>query len=131
MGVDAKTSTFATLIEAQPAIDKGWMPAGLPRSSYEIRAAYVPDSWQRWGIINFPPADAEQLRGLLQPDEISLAGLRCDVPGRIEWWPVQLRQQLDAERIASTGAKAYSSRSGTLVFVVNWTQGRAYYWTTG
>lgn len=130
-GVNAKTFTFATLAEAQPAIDKGWMPPGLPSSSYEIRAAYVPDGWQRWGIINFPAEGAAELRRLLQAEEISLAGIRCDVPGRIEWWPVQLRQQLDGERIASTGAKAYRSRSGTVIFVVNWAQGRAYYWTTG
>lgn len=130
-GVDAETSTFATLAEAQPAIQQGWIPPGLPSSSYEIRAAYVPDGWERWGIINFPAAGAAELRGLLRLEEISLAGLRCDVPGRIEWWPVQLRQQLDAERIASTGVKAYRSRSGALIFVVNWAQGRAYYWTTG
>ena len=129
MGIDAKTASFATLAEAQPAIDRGWIPAGLPRRAYELRAAYVSDSWQRWGIINFPAENASELRGLLHSDEISLAGIRCDVPGRIEWWPVQLRQELDAERIAATGAKAYRSRSGNLIWVVNWAQGRAYYWT--
>lgn len=130
-GVNAKTSTYATMAEAQPAIDQGFMPAGLPSSSYEIRAAYVPDGWQRWGIINFPQAATAELRSFLKPEEVSLAGLRCDVPGRIEWWPVQLRDQLDAERIAATGAKAYRSHTGNLIVVVNWTQGRAYYWTLG
>ena len=129
--VNAKTSSYATLAEAQPAIDQGWIPTGLPSSSYEIRAAYVPDGWQRWGIINFPPAGTADLRSLLKPEEISLAGVTCDVPGRIEWWPVQLRNQLDAERIAATGAKAYRSRAGNLIVVVNWPQGRAYYWTLG
>jgi hypothetical protein len=127
--VDAKTATFATLAEATPAVDRGWVPAGLPNRSYELRAAYVPDSWQRWGIINFPAESSGELRALLQPDEISLAGVRCDVPGRIEWWPVQLRHELDADRIAATGAKAYRGRSGNLIWVVNWSQGRAYYWT--
>jgi len=127
-GVDAKTATFGTLAEASSAIARGWMPVGLPSRSYELRAAYVPDSWQRWGIINFPAEAAAELRALLEPDEISLAGVRCEIPGRIEWWPVQLRQQLDAERIAATGAKAYRSRSGNLIWVVNWPQGRAYYW---
>ena len=131
IGVNAKTATFATLAEAQPAIDRGWIPRDLPRAAYEIRAAYVPDGWQRWGIINFPAAGAAELRALLQPEEISLQGIRCDVPGRIEWWPVQLRQDLDAERIAATGAKAYRALTGNLIFVVNWSQGRAYYWTTG
>ena len=130
-GLKTKTATFATLAEAAPAIAQGWIPEGLPSRSYELRAAYVPNGWQRWGIINFPAAAGDELRGLLQPDEISLAGMRCDVPGRIEWWPVQLRHQLDAERIAATGAKAYRARDRNLIFVVNWTQGRAYYWTTG
>ena len=129
-GVNAQTASFATLAEAQSAIDRGWMPAGLPSSAYEIRAAYAPDDWQRWGIINFPPADAAELQAILEPQEISLSGMRCNVPGRIEWWPVQLRQDLDAEKIAATGNKAYRARSGKLIFVVNWTQGRAYYWTT-
>ena len=130
-GVSTKTASFATLAEAQPAVDKGWVPSGLPPSAYELRAAYVPDGWQRWGIINFPSHDAESLRTLLEPAEISLEGMRCDVPGRIEWWPVQLRHDLDAARIAATGAKAYRARENRFIFVVNWTQGRAYYWTTG
>ena len=130
-GLNTKTATFATLAEAAPAIAQGWIPKGLPSGAYELRAAYVPGGWQRWGIINFPPAAGDELRGLLQPQELSLAGMRCDVPGRIEWWPVQLRHQLDSERITATGAKAYRARDPNLIFVVNWTQGRAYYWTTG
>lgn len=130
-GVNAKTATYASLAEAQPAVAQGWVPDGLPRSSYELRAAYVPDGWQRWGIINFPADGAGELRALLQPEEISLSGVRCDIPPRIEWWPVQLRRALDDERIKATGAKAYRSRTGNMVFVVNWAQGRAYYWTIG
>ena len=130
-GVNAKTATYANLADAAPAIQRGWVPADLPPSSYELRVAYVPDGWQRWGIINFPTAAGDQLRALLQPDEVSLAGLRCDIPSRIEWWPVQLRQELDPERIAATGAKAYRAKQPDLIWVVNWSQGRAYYWTTG
>ena len=130
-GINAKTASFASLAEARSAIDRGWVPNELPRSSYELRVAYVPESWQRWGIINFPAATGDELRAVLQPEELSLAGVRCEVPGRIEWWPVQLRENLDAERIAMTGAKAYRGRRGNLIWVVNWPQGRAYYWTTG
>ena len=127
-GMNVKTASYANMTEARPAIDAGWMPQGLPASAFEIRAAYDTDSSHRWGIINFPATDAGALRGLLQPEEISLMGIRCDVPGRIEWWPVQLRNNLDDERIKATGATAYRSRSGNLLFVVNWAQGRAYYW---
>ena len=129
-GLDTKTASFATLAEAQPAIERGWVPAGLPPASFELHAAYAPDGWQRWGIVNFPPAQADALRARLQPAEISLAGLRNDIPPRIEWWPVQLRQELDMERIGATGAKAYRDSDGKLIWVVNWPQGRAYYWST-
>ena len=127
-GTNVKTATYANMTEARPAIEAGWMPQGLPASAFEIRAAYDPESWERWGIINFPEAEAGVLRGLLQPEEISLTGVRCEIPGRVEWWPVQLRSDLDDERIKATGAKAYRSRSRNLIVVVNWAQGRAYYW---
>ena len=130
-GGSAKTASFATVAEARSAIDQGWIPVELPPRAYELRAAYVPDGWQRWGIINFREDSAAELRDLLQPAEISLAGIRCDVPPRIEWWPVLLRQDLDAERITATGAKAYRGRSANVIWLINWRQGRAYYWTTG
>lgn len=132
-GLKAKTMTWGTLAEARAAgaIDQGWVPSGLPESVYELRAAYVPDGWQRWGIINFPADGANGVRDLLQPGELALDGMRCDIPGRIEWWPVLLREELDSERVKATGARAYRSRDGRMIFLVNWTQGRAYYWTTG
>ena len=132
-GLKAKTMSYGTLAEARTAgaIDKGWVPADLPESVFELRVAYVPEGWQRWGIINFLPTAADGVRALLQTEELPLRGMRCDIPGRIEWWPVLLREKLDAERIGATGARAYRSRQGNMVFVVNWTQGRAYYWTTG
>src|SRR5687767_3239827 len=60
-GLNTRTATFGTLAEAQPAVERGWVPAGLPPGSFELRAAYVPDSWQRWGIVNFPPREADAL----------------------------------------------------------------------
>ena len=74
------------------------------------------------------PAEQDALRALLQPGEISLTGEHCDTPGRIEWWPVLLRGALDAERLAATGIQGYRARSGNLLFAINWSQGRAYYW---
>lgn len=126
------TAMFATVDEARAsgAIDKGWMPRDLPQEAYELRAAYALDGSRRWGLFNFPPEHADGLRSRLQPEEVSLAGTVMDVPGRIEWWPVILRGQLDAERIQATGLRAYRSRDASLVFAVNWSQGRAYYWST-
>jgi hypothetical protein len=128
-GLNVQTATYANMQEAQPAVDAGLMPRGLPRSAFELRAAYVPDGRERWGLFNFPAEGADQLRALTDPTEISLTGVRCAIPPRVEWWPVQLRQSLDDERVKATGAKAYRAKNDGLLFIVNWAQGRAYYFT--
>ena len=130
-GANVFTANYANMAEAQPAVDQGLMPAGLPKTAFELRAAYVPNTSERWGLFNFPPEGAAELRAMLNPDEISLSGIRCTIPPRIEWWPVQLRKALDDERVKATGAKAYRSKTGDMIFVVNWPQGRAYYLTPG
>ena len=42
--LNAKTMSYGTMAEARAAgaIDKGWVPAGLPDSVFELRVAYVP-----------------------------------------------------------------------------------------
>ena len=129
-GLNSQTYSFATLDEARQAgaIANGWLPEGLPRSSHDIRVAEVPNTSQHWGIINFPQSEESTLRGLLQEKEAPLDGVDCDVPARIEWWPVVLRGELDPGHVTATGLKAYRSKSGGLMFAVNWMQGRAYYW---
>jgi hypothetical protein len=131
--VNVQTDSFATMAEARErgAVSRGWVPAFLPERAYEIRAAYDTNGPRRWGILNFRPEDAQAVRGLLLPGETSLAGWRMDIPARIEWWPVALRNELDAETIAATGLRAYKTSTGDYVFAVNWSQGRAYYWRAG
>ena len=130
-GIKAQTNSFATLDEARQAgaIADGRMPPGLPPGSHDIREGHVPDTPQRWGLFEFPHAEEPSLRGLLQADEISVDGQRCEVPARIEWWPVMLRGQLDGSRLATTGIRMYRAKEGNLLFAVNWGQGRAYYWS--
>lgn len=125
-----QTATYATLAEARAAgaIDNGRVPSILPGGAYELRAAFAISGHERWGLFNFREGDAEALRAVLQPGQISLAGTEMEIPGRIEWWPVILRGRLDAERIKTTGLEAYPSFNGGLVVAVNWKQGRAYYW---
>ena len=129
-GINAQTNSFATLAEARQAgaIANGWIPEGLPAGSHDIREAHVPGTPERWGIIDFPQSEEASLRALLQPDEISLDGQRCEIPGRIEWWPLMLRGTLDGARLSGTGIRAYRAKNGGLMFAVNWSQGRAYFW---
>jgi hypothetical protein len=129
-GINSQTNSFATLAEARQAgaIAQGWIPEGLPPGSHDLREAHLPGTARRWGIVNFPESEADALRALLDTGEISLDGRRCDAPARIEWWPIVLRGDLNGERIAATGIRSYRSKDGQLIFAVNWTQGRAYYW---
>ena len=129
--IDVVTASYATLDEAKKAgaIERGWVPDGLPPGTTEIRDAHDLDSNRHWGLFLFPRSEGDVLRRLLQPDEATLAGRTTDIPGRVEWWPVLLRGALKHEQLAATGARAYAAKSGDLVFVINWNQGRAYYWT--
>lgn len=128
--LDVVTESYGTLDDARKAgaIERGWIPDGLPRGATELREAHDQDSNRQWGLFSFPPAEAAELKDVLQPEAISLAGTTIDIPARVEWWPVLLRGALDGEKIRSVGLRAYRSRDGRRLFLVNWEQGRAYYW---
>ena len=125
---DVVTEAYATLDEARAAgaLDRGWVPPGLPPGSYELREAHSLDSNRRWGLFNFPPAEGSALRALTGT-ESSVQGVDCAPPRRIEWWPVLLRESLQDERVRSAGLSTYAEAAGGLIFFVNWAQGRAYY----
>ncbi len=129
---DTETNAYATRAEAEAAgaIARGWVPRGLPDSAYEIREVHDVDSNQRWGLFNFAAADRDALRRILTPEEVSIAGVRSEPPpARIEWWPLIFRRDADPEQLKSAGLQAYRARDERLIVVVNWNQGRAYYWS--
>lgn len=127
---DVVTASYATLEEAvqEGAVVDGRLPLGLPPGTRDIREAHDRSSARRWGLFDFPQGEAAAL-GALLVGEVPFGGERCNPPRRIEWWPVQLRGQLDEERLVATGLRAYQTQSEDLLFAVNWRQGRAYYWT--
>lgn len=129
--VDVVTASYATLDEARraSAVQRGHIPEGLPPGSSDIREAFDTDTNRQWGLFSFPTAEAAHLKAILEETELPLTGQQCAAPRRIEWWPVLLRGQLDAERIHATGLRAYRSRDRERIFAVNWNQGRAYYWS--
>jgi hypothetical protein len=129
--VDVVTNAYATLDEARRAgaVQRGWVPDGLPPGTRELREAHNLDTNRRWGLFNFPPAEGDALKALLEPAELPLQGYQIEPPRRIEWWPLLLRGAIDGERLRSTGVRVYRARTGDMVFAVNWPQGRAYYWS--
>jgi hypothetical protein len=130
-GIKAQTHSYETLAEARQAgaIANGWIPEGLPDGSHDIREGHVPGTTQRWGLFEYSRAEEATLRALMEPEEIAVEGLPCDVPARIEWWPRVLRGPLDASKVAATGARVYRAKDRGVLFAVNWNQGRAYYWS--
>jgi hypothetical protein len=126
---DVVTASYSTMAEAREAGAAGReIPAGTPEGAHDIRVARDMDSGRHWGLFNFHPEDADGLRSLLQTDETSLEGVECDIPPRIEWWPILLRGPVRADQAKVAGLQSYRSREGGLLVVVNWKQGRAYYW---
>ena len=128
---DVVTETYATVEEAVSAgaVERGWVPRGLPPSTRELREAHDIDSNRRWGLFNFPPEEGDHLRKLIADPGQSgePKPLTCDIPARIEWWPVLLRGSIPADRVTDAGLSVHRTHDG-MNLVVNWKQGRAYYW---
>jgi hypothetical protein len=127
-GIETKTGVYATVAEARAAgaIERGWVPEGLPASVTDLREAHR-GADQQWGLFVFPPADGEAVRSLVGA-EITDTAPACDPPGRLEWWPRILRSPMDLAQLHSTGLRLYRGRDGRLTYAVNWRQGRAFYW---
>lgn len=129
--LEVVTNTYATMTEAMQAgaIERGWLPALVPAGAHDIREAHDQTApGRRWGLFSFRPEDAGAFRTMLGPER-SFAGVACDAPGRIEWWPLLLRGTLNAEQVAATGLKGYAPGGESLMVAVNWSQRRAYYWS--
>lgn len=128
-GVRSESDVFATLQEARAAgaIDHGWVPAGLPETTTDLRDAHVP-SGDHWGLFSFPPSDAAPLRALVG-EEITTSPPPCNPPGRFEWWPRMLRTPINLDAAHETGLHLYVSRDQRRTFAVNWQQGKGFYWS--
>lgn len=130
--LDVVTASYATLAEARQAgaVERGWIPSFVPPGAHELREAHDPDTNRQWGLFNFAASDDAVFRAAVRPEETSVEGHTCDVPRRIEWWPVMLRARLRDDQIRATGLVTYLAREPQgLVVAVNWKQRRAYYWT--
>lgn len=127
-GIDVQTGVYQTLDEARAAgaIERGWVPRGLPPSASDLREGHLDDG-RRWGVFSFDASHGDVLKTLLA-DEITTGAVECRAPGRLEWWPRLLRSPIDLQSARSAGLRLYRSRDGQLTYAVNWAQGRAFYW---
>jgi len=121
-----KIGVYNTLEDARAAgaISAGWVPDGLPSGVTELREGHLPDG-RHWGVFTFPRSADGAIKALAS-SEITPGTLTCDPPGRIEWWPRLVQSPVDVERVRGTGFRVYSG--GGRTWVINWGQGRAYYW---
>jgi len=124
----AKEGVYTNLAEARAdgAIAAGRVPDGLPADAADLRVGYLPDG-RHWGVFTFKPADEPAVRALLGP-EITAAAPDCDPPGRFEWWPRLLLSPINIGRVNATGFHLYTAHAPGVTYVINWGQGRAYYW---
>jgi hypothetical protein len=127
-GIELQTGVYQSVDEARAAgaIERGWVPDGLPGSAADLREGHLRDG-RRWGTFSFDVSESAALKKLVG-DEITTGPVTCDPPGRLEWWPHILRSPIDLPGVASTGLRLYRGRDPQLTFAVNWAQGRAYYW---
>jgi hypothetical protein len=128
--MEVVTNTYASMAEAAQvgAIERGWLPRLVPPGAHDIREAHDEAGGRRWGLFSFGPRDSDHIRAAVGAER-GFAGVECDAPGRIEWWPVLLRGTLNPEQVGATGLKGYAPAGDSLVVAVNWSQRRAYYWT--
>jgi hypothetical protein len=124
-----KVGVFDNVDEARAAgaVAAGWVPDALPKSASDLRVGHLPDG-RYWGVFTFPKADEPAVRALLG-DEIPAGTLTCDPPGRLEWWPRIVFTPVNVGQVRATGFRVYrGAGAATRTYVVNWGQGRAYYW---
>ena len=107
----------------------GDLPAGVPEGAHDIRMASDLNSSRRWGLFNFLQRMPRRFARCCRPRRCRSPASSAISRPRIEWWPM-LPQGLDAEQQRPPALKAVMrSRVGDLIVVVNWKQGRAYYWS--
>jgi hypothetical protein len=122
-----KVGVYDNVDEARAAgaVAAGWVPDALPTSASDLREGHLPDG-RYWGVFTFPRADEPAIRRLTG-EEIASGTLTCDPPRRLEWWPRIIQSPVNVDQVRATGFKLYRGTDAR-IYVVNWGQGRAYYW---
>lgn len=119
------------------AIEKGWIPNILPRSSYEIYERHDLDTNTAWLRFKFDKNDINELIAQIEevkPNEIYTVAFSSP---NIRWWPKDLNK--DSLTKGQPGLKLYKykrvlqyadnkQKIVPAFFVIDWSSSIAYYW---
>lgn len=102
--------SYPTLTSAEKdgAIDRGWLPDFLPRSSYTIRVVGDLSPARVWCAFEFRPSDLDRLLRIAKKVDV-LDPSVSHVPDPDEqWWPIVLKGNLDVGKIEKAGFRLYT-----------------------
>jgi hypothetical protein len=137
---DRFESSYLSLAEAKKdgAIDRGWVPDDiLPSSSRNIHEIHDLSPSREWCAFEVALNDSERLRKSLKSIDVLPWSVRNVRDPKVPWWPTALNGNLDAQRIRNQGFDLYaierpanSVQSFIMLFAVDWSKGRAFFYST-
>jgi len=124
--------------EKDGAITRGWIPDDiLPSSSRDIHEVHSLSPSREWCAFEFAASDTERLRRNLSRVDVLPRSIRHIRDPKVPWWPSALKGNLDMQGIRSQGFDLYlverpanSVQSFILLFAVDWSNGRAFFYST-
>jgi hypothetical protein len=91
--------------ERAGAVDRGWIPASLPRGIRNIHELHKTDTGETWCAFEFGSEDTDALRKILTPVQKSTARQIRDP--RRGWWSKALTGQVDFALLQASGLELY------------------------
>jgi hypothetical protein len=135
---DRYESFYPSLAEAKKdgAIDRGWIPDDLlPASSGSIHEVHDLSPSREWCAFEFATQDSGKLRKNLKRTDVIPPSVRVVRNPNVSWWPAVLKGNLDTARIRNQGFDLYaierpanSVQSFIMLFAIDWSKGRAFFY---
>lgn len=137
---DRLESFYPSLADADKdgAITRGWIPDDLlPTSSRDIHEVHDLSPSREWCAFQFASDDSEKLRKTLKRIDVLPPPVRHVRDPKVAWWPAVLKGDLDAREIRNRGWDLYVTERPAspvqrfvLLFAVDWSKGRAFFYST-
>ena len=120
---EVRDDRYDSYREALGTVERGWLPAALPRSATQIHAWYDLDTSERVGSFRFDPRERPDIESALRPG--SGPAIRIDRdPSFARTLPLDSTEV----QIHDAGFEFYTADDFGLA--VNWTTGIAYFWSS-